>query len=125
MADGTTNSPSFGIRFQFSFPGELNVAENSYMAGQSHTENVALTLLSAQLRVAPTGASVIITFYRGTKATGVVGAAIGTVTIVDGAFAAQTAVATTLLTTEFIVAFITQIGSTLPGESASMFAFGH
>jgi hypothetical protein len=103
--------------YAFTSPDTLTITDNALIpwmpgAGADISELLAL------VKTAPTGASLIVEFFRGTRATGVVGASLGIVTIVAGDFTASTAIApTTIATTEFVAMTINQIGSIIAGAN--------
>lgn len=103
--------------YTFTSPGDLTTTDNALIpwlpgAGAEISELLGL------VKTAPTGSDAIIEFFRGTRATGTVGASLGTVTILAGNFTASAAIApTTILTTEFVAMTITQIGLTIPGAN--------
>lgn len=103
--------------YVFTSPDVLTITDNALIpwvpgAGTSISELLGL------VKTAPTGASLIIEFFRGTRSTGAVGASLGTVTIVAGGFTASTAITpTTIATTEFVAMTINQIGSIIAGSN--------
>lgn len=103
--------------YSFTSPDVLTITDNALIpwlpgAGRSISELLGL------VKTAPTGASLIIEFFRGTRATGAVGASLGIVTIVAGDFTATTAITPTVIaTTEFVAMTINQIGSVIAGEN--------
>ncbi len=103
--------------YVFTSPDVLTITDNALIPaipGQGRP----VTTLKAFVKTAPTGASLIVDFKRGTLSTGVVGASIGTVTITAGNFTASTTItADTILTTEFLVMEITQIGAGVAGSN--------
>lgn len=115
----TPGDPRVKEKFRFTFPGELNTTENSYIPIVWTDHAVTIEKLEAALKTAPVGASVILTFKKITKSTGVLGATVGTVTIVAAAFTASSTVSVALATTEGLVMEVTQTGVATKGSDLS------
>jgi len=119
---GITGINGYSPTYVFTVPDVLTTTDNALIpwipgAGQNITE------LLAVVKTAPTGANIIIEFFIGTLATGVVGASLGTVTIVAGDYTASTGIgATAIGTTKFIAMTINQIGSTIAGSNLTAIA---
>ncbi len=110
--------------YVWSFPGTINTVNNNQIARLTKGVSVTVDTLDAVIETAPTGASAIFNVRRGTISTGVLGASIGTVTILAGAYSGTTALGTPAVIdpTEFLVMEITQTGSGVPGVTATVFA---
>jgi hypothetical protein len=116
---GTGQGPSAVMPiYAFSETSTLTTTDNSlipWVPGQG----TPISLFSAVVKTAPTGASIIIDFKRVTMSTGVVGATVATVTIPAGSFYATTTLGSpvTILTTEALAMEIAQVGSTIAGAN--------
>ena len=111
-------------KFAWTSPGALTTTDNALFGRYSPQISTRVRLLEVNVETAPTGATLTVDFRKGTKSTGALGAVIGTVTVAISAFNGTTTVspAIVLASTEFIVAEITQVGSTIPGSNATMMA---
>lgn len=119
---GITGINGYSPTYVFTVADVLTITDNALIpwipgAGQDITE------LLAVVKTAPTGDDIIVEFFIGTLATGVVGASLGTVTIPAGDYTATTGIAaTTIGTTKFVAMTINQIGSTIAGANLTAIA---
>lgn len=122
---GATSVIEDAQKFVWTSPGVLTTTDNDLFARIPAQVTTPVRLLSIEVETAPTGASVLVTFRKGTRSTGVLAAAFATLTLTAGSFTASTTVAgITIATTEFLVVNITQVGSVVPGSSATIVARG-
>lgn len=121
---GTAQGPASVMPiFAFSESGNVTTTDNAlipWVPGQG----APISLFSAVVKTAPTGASIIIDFKVVTMSTGVVGATIATVTIPAGSFYSTTTLGSpvTILTTEALAAEISQVGSIISGANLTAIA---
>lgn len=108
------------ILASWGFPGDLNTSENSYILRKAFPAAVTIGTLVARVLTAPVGSAITITLKKGTIATGVLGATLGTVVIADGAYSGSGTINAAIATTEFVVIEITAVGSGTPGATASV-----
>ena len=122
---GATSVVEDAQKFVWTSPGVLTTTDNDLFARIPVQVTTPVRLLSVDVETAPTGASLLVTFRIGTRSTGALAAAFATVTVTAGSFTGSTTVAAiTIAPTEFLVVNITQVGSIVPGSSATIVARG-
>lgn len=122
---GSTSVVEDAQKFVFTSPGVLTTTDNDLFARLPVQVTTPVRLLSIEVQTAPTGASVLVAFRIGTRSTGALAAAFATLTLPAGSFTASTTVAgITIAATEFLTVEITQVGSGVPGSSATIVARG-
>lgn len=110
-------------RFAWVSPDVLTTTDNAFFARIPVQIEQGVRLLSVEVETAPTGASLLVDFRLGTRATGVLAAAFATVTVTAGSFTGSATVAgITILPTQFLVCEITQVGSVIAGSNLTAVA---
>jgi len=107
----TATSSQAKEKLRFGVPGTLNTTENAYIPVVWVDYACVVEKLECMVRTAAAGASIILTFKKITKSTGVLGATVGTVTIAAAAFDASSLPEVSLTAAEGLVMEVTQVGS--------------
>jgi hypothetical protein len=102
--------------FEWFYSGTLQINDDNKIPVKTKAIDVYINKLDVVLQSAPTGASVIVKFYKN-------GVLIDQVAVTSGNLTGTTAIARTLVTAgDKMTATITQIGSGNYGVTASMYA---
>jgi hypothetical protein len=108
--------------YVFVSPDVLTTTDNAlipWIPGAGRT----ISQLLAVVKTAPTGQAIIIEYFIGDLATGVVGASLGTVTIPIGAFTATTGIAPIVIgNSSFVAMTINQVGNVIAGSNLTAIA---
>lgn len=116
----TAVSPQSKAPFPYTFPGELNITENSYIPVVWQEYACIIEKLSAFVKTPAVGAAIILTFKKVTLATGVLSAALDTLQIAAGDYTNSKSVSIALAVGEALVMEVTQVGVATKGSDLTV-----